>query len=164
MSRIEASIVINAPREAVFAFHNDPRNLTKVLPPHLRIEIVEAPEQLSQGALLQCVIHIGPLRFDWNNEITEHVAPHRFVDTQRKGPFRRYVHRHIFDPDAGTTRLTDIIEFELPWGPLAELASRVGFRSQLKAVLEHGQRATKNLLENRPSQTRHGSRVRTGEE
>ena len=149
MSRIEAAIVVNTSLEKVFAFHDNPLNLTKVLPPYLRVDIIEAPSQLSDGALLQCVIHIGPLRFDWKNEIAEYAPPRRFVDVQREGPFGRYVHTHVFQPEAGVTRITDIIEYELPLGPLAELASRIGFASRMKDVLEHGQKTTKAVLENK---------------
>jgi ligand-binding SRPBCC domain-containing protein len=147
MGRVETSIAIKASAEEVFSFHDEPRNLLKVLPSYLRIEIVESPPRLYRGALLKCVIHVGPLRFDWKLEITEHNAPHRFVDAQKSGPFRRYVHTHLIEQEGESTRLTDIIEYELPLGPFAELANRVGFRDRLMEVATMGQQSTKEMLE-----------------
>jgi ligand-binding SRPBCC domain-containing protein len=149
MSRVETSIRINASPEEVFSFHDEPHNLIKVLPPYLRIEIVQAPPRLYLGALVRCVMHVGPLRFDWKIEVTEHDSPFRFADSQKSGPFRRYVHTHLIQPDGKSTRLTDTIEYELPIGPFAELANRVGFQNRLLDVLKMGQQSTKELLEKR---------------
>jgi hypothetical protein len=146
MNRVEASTLINATPEVVFAFHLDPKNLIQVLPPYLKIEIVEAPSKLSQGARLVCVMLVGPLRFDWQIEISKYQPPHRFSDIQTKGPFRKYEHTHLFSEEAGATRLSDVIEYELPLS-LADLASRVGFVDRLKDVLAHGQQATRASVE-----------------
>ncbi len=124
----------------------DPKNLIQVLPPYLKIEIVEAPSKLLQGARMVCVMFVGPLRFDWQIEISEFQPPHRFTDVQTAGPFRKYLHTHLFGEEAGATRLSDVVEFELPL-PLAGLASRVGFVDRLKDVLVQGQQATRAVLE-----------------
>jgi ligand-binding SRPBCC domain-containing protein len=147
MNRVERAVLIESPPELVFQFHDDPHNLLKILPPYLRVEIVEAPKRLQPGAVLKYAMCVGPLRFDWTGEIVEHDAPSRFVDVQRKGPFRTYRHTHLFAAEGGGTRLTDVIEYELPLGPLAELANRIHFQSRLEEVLEHGQKVTRALLE-----------------
>ena len=145
--RIETSIAIHSCPESVFLFHEDPRNLTKVLPAYLRIEVADAPPKLRLGARLRCMMFVGPFGFDWRLEITDYAPPHRFVDEQKEGPFRRYAHTHLIEERGRWTRLTDIIEYEMPPGPLAELASRIGFRNRLQDVIEHAQRATRALLE-----------------
>ena len=51
--------------------------------------------------------------------ISEHEAPHRFVDEQTRGPFRRWVHEHRFQPTSdGHTLMTDRITFASPAGPV----------------------------------------------
>lgn len=156
MNRVEASILINAAPEAVFAFHMDPKNLIQVLPPYLKIEVIEAPAKLSQGARLVCIMLVGPLRFDWQIEINEYQPPHRFSDIQTTGPFGRYEHIHLFGEEDGATRLSDVIEYELP-SSLADLASRVGFADRLKDVLVHGQEVTRALVEKNSSSARAGN-------
>lgn len=147
MSRVETSVLIKAPLETVFAFHDDPRNLLKVLPPYLRVEILEAPGRLREGASLKYVMYVGPLRFDWQAKITSYDPPRQFVDVQTAGPFHQFVHTHLLSPEGEGTRLTDIIEYELPLGPLGELADRIQIRARLTEVLEHGQQATRSFLE-----------------
>jgi ligand-binding SRPBCC domain-containing protein len=124
----------------------NPQNLIEILPSYLRIEIVEAPSELLQNSRLACVMYIGPLRFDWHLEVSEHQPPFRFVDFQKEGPFRKYKHTHLFQAEKDGTRLTDVIEYELPL-PFSGLASRIGFQNHLKEVLTHGQRTTRSLIE-----------------
>jgi len=147
MSRVERTTLINGSTELVFQFHDDPRNLLKILPPYLRVDIVEVPKKLKRGAVLKYAMHVGPLRFDWTGEVVEYEAPSQFVDIQAEGPFKNYRHTHVFVPEGAGTRMTDTIEYELPLGPLAELANRIHFQSRLEEVLEHGQQITRTLLE-----------------
>lgn len=149
MSRVETSLLIEASPEEVFAFHDDPRNLLKVLPAYIRVETLTGPERLHQGAKLKYVMHIGPLRFDWEAEITVYQPPSRFVDVQRSGPFRSFEHDHRFEAEGKATRLIDAVEYELPFGPLSELAARVQINARLSELLEFGQRSTRAILEPR---------------
>ncbi|MBC7346327.1 MAG: SRPBCC family protein [Clostridia bacterium] len=55
--------------------------------------------------------------------ISQYDAPHRFVDEQRSGPFRRWWHEHRFEPTAGGTLMTDVVEFESPAGPIGRLGN-----------------------------------------
>jgi ligand-binding SRPBCC domain-containing protein len=64
--------------------------------------------------------HFG-IAFRMTSAITEYQCPHRFVDEQQRGPFRRWWHEHTFTALAnGATQVTDVVEFRSPlgrWGP-----------------------------------------------
>ncbi|MFI2104014.1 SRPBCC family protein [Isoptericola sp. NPDC019693] len=64
--------------------------------------------------------HFG-VTFRMTSRISAHDAPHRFVDEQVAGPFRRWWHEHRFEPVPGGTRMTDRVEFVAPAGPLGRL-------------------------------------------
>ena len=51
--------------------------------------------------------------------------PNGFVESQVRGPFRAWRHRHRILPDGPGTRLRDELEYELPGGVLAPLLDRV---------------------------------------
>jgi hypothetical protein len=149
VSRVETSIFIAVSPREVFAFHDDPRNLLKILPPFLRVETLTGPDRLRQGARLKYTMYIGPLRFDWEAEITVYQPPGRFVDVQRAGPFRSFEHDHRFEAEGQGTRQVDAVEYELPLGPLSELAARVQLNARLTEILELGQQSTRAILEAR---------------
>lgn len=90
--------------EEVFAFFSDARNLEVLTPPWLRLRVLTPePIELRAGTLLdyQLKLHGFPVR--WQSEITAWEPPRRFVDEQRRGPYRRWIHEHRFEPrDAGT--------------------------------------------------------------
>lgn len=151
MPQVKRDLFIARTPEDIFAFHDDPSNLAKILPAYLRVEILKAPPRLRVGGELQYTMYLGPLRFDWKLEIAEHEPPSRFVDVQRSGPFLEYRHTHLFAPEAQGTRMTSIIDYELPGGALGQLAQRVVLQDRLSEVLEQVHQATRTLLESQGS-------------
>ncbi|HWV77557.1 MAG TPA: SRPBCC family protein [Isoptericola sp.] len=68
--------------------------------------------------------HFGvPIRM--TSRISAHDAPHRFVDEQVSGPFRRWWHEHRFEETPGGTRMTDTVEFAAPAGALGRWVERL---------------------------------------
>jgi ligand-binding SRPBCC domain-containing protein len=51
----------------------------------------------------------------WQSEISSWNPPWSFVDEQRKGPYRRWIHTHTFADERGGTRVGDSAEFEVPF-------------------------------------------------
>jgi ligand-binding SRPBCC domain-containing protein len=67
--------------------------------------------------------HFG-VPFTMTSRISEYDAPHRFVDEQVSGPFRRWWHEHRFEAVDGGTRMSDHVEFESPAGAVGRLVDR----------------------------------------
>jgi ligand-binding SRPBCC domain-containing protein len=70
------------------------------------------------------------------SRITEMQPPHRFVDEQVKGPFRRFRHVHEFSEDPAGSVMTDRIEFSAPFGPLGRLAERLFLAAYLRKLID----------------------------
>jgi len=68
--------------------------------------------------------HFG-VPFTMTSRITEHEAPHRFVDEQVRGPFRSWRHEHVFERAAEGTLMTDVVDFESPVGPVGRVVNRL---------------------------------------
>lgn len=70
--------------------------------------------------------HFG-IPFHLTSRITQHDAPHRFVDEQVRGPFQRWwhEHEHEFVREGTSTRMRDTIEFAAPCGPFGILTERI---------------------------------------
>jgi ligand-binding SRPBCC domain-containing protein len=74
------------------------------------------------------------------SRITAFNRPHRFIDEQVRGPFRRFHHEHLFEPVEGGSRMTDIVEFEAPAGWLGRLAERLVLASYVRTLIEERNR------------------------
>ena len=68
--------------------------------------------------------------------ITESDRPHRFVDEQRRGPFRSFRHEHVFSSVAGGTEMVDRVQFEAPFGPIGRIAERLVLDRYLRRLIE----------------------------
>lgn len=66
------------------------------------------------------------LKLPWRltSRIVTYDRPRLFVDEQIRGPFHRFWHQHTFEPSDEGSRMTDIVEFEAPFGWLGRTAER----------------------------------------
>jgi ligand-binding SRPBCC domain-containing protein len=91
--------------------------------------------------------HFG-IVFRMTSAITEYQPPGRFVDEQQQGPFRRWWHEHSFTalPD-GQTQMTDVVQFQSPFGLLGRIADRVVLGHYMPYLLRQRNRWLKATLE-----------------
>jgi ligand-binding SRPBCC domain-containing protein len=91
--------------------------------------------------------HFG-ITFRMTSAITAYQYPRRFVDEQQRGPFRRWWHEHTFTAMAnGATRMTDVVEFGSPLGPLGMMADRLVLGHYLPYLLRQRNSWLKTTLE-----------------
>lgn len=109
------------PRPEVFAFFADAANLEAITPPWLRFHVATPqPIEMRPGALIEYKLRVHGLPLRWTSEITAWEPPVRFVDEQRRGPYRLWIHEHIFeDAPGGGTFVHDRVRYRVPFGRLA---------------------------------------------
>ena len=145
--RLERTQLVPRPRAEVFAFFADPWNLERITPAFLRFRILTPPPlEVKAGALIDYRLSLFGLPFGWRTVIEAWEPGVRFVDRQLRGPYRRWHHSHLFEDAPGGTRMTDRVEFELPLGPLGELARVLLVDRQLAAIFDHRRQAIGRLL------------------
>lgn len=105
----------------VLAWHLRPGAFRRLTPPWLDVELVE-DALVEEGSRLVFRLPVGPARIRW---VAEHrdVGPHGFRDVQVEGPFARWDHQHLVQPDRGGATLRDRISYTLPGGPLAQFGA-----------------------------------------
>ena len=86
------------------------------------------------GTLIDYRIRLWGVSLDWRTEISEWNPPIEFVDTQLRGPYGEWVHRHRFIelPDESTL-VEDHVRFRLPLGRLGAVAGPL-VRHQLRRI------------------------------
>lgn len=107
------------PRSSVFSFFADARNLEAITPPWVNFEIrTPTPIAMRAGALIDYRLRVHGVPLRWQSEITVWDPPFRFVDEQRHGPYRQWVHTHEFEERYGGTLCRDQVVYAVPGGPL----------------------------------------------
>lgn len=117
--QINEALLLHYPREHVFGFFSDAGNLDRLTPPWLGFSIrSKLPIELAQGTVVRYGIRIRGVPMNWESEITDWRPPFEFCDVQRKGPYRYWIHRHIFEEAQGGTLVTDRVDYAVYGGAL----------------------------------------------
>ncbi|MEP6922290.1 MAG: SRPBCC family protein [bacterium] len=140
--------VIHATPDRVFAFHEQPDVLLRLLPPWESARIIQSAKISDVGA--QAIIEttiFGPFSVRWIAEHTLYDPPHMFEDVQVKGPFRSWRHRHIVEPHADGALLRDEIDYEPPLGIFGRAFAPLLIERRLNKLFEFRHRVTSEWAE-----------------
>ena len=152
---MEFEIVVNAPLEKVWAFHQKADSLLALTPPSEGARIESADEPLREGSRIVLSVKRFRGRMRWVAKIVEFRPPHavvfgeeaRFVDEQETGPFKRWRHEHDFERiDAKTTRCADRVVYSLPLGVFASPIDWLYVRPKLRRIFRYRHEQMKRLL------------------
>jgi ligand-binding SRPBCC domain-containing protein len=157
--------------EQVFLFFADPNNLPRIMPPATGTKIValrlapppRPPNGQAAGPDRKHLAGPGseivtsfrlfrflPLRAQWLAVITEFEWNHHFADVQKKGPFKRFRHRHEFTREVRDgitgTQVRDAVDYDPGFGFLGTLAQRFFIAHQLQDTFAYRQQTLERLL------------------
>lgn len=139
---------IELPREDVFAFFSEARNLEEITPPWLRFFVVTpGPIEMAPGAIIDYRLRLRGVPIRWRTRIEIWEPPVRFVDVQLEGPYALWEHTHRFeDAGEGVTVVEDRVRYALPFWPLGEVAHRVLVRRDVERIFEYRRRVIAERL------------------
>lgn len=126
-------------QEHAWEFFSSPKNLARITPPKMGFVIKSALDDKPMYAGQRITYTVRPLfglPLTWVTRIAEVDAPHAFVDTQEKGPYAKWWHKHTFIPVDGGTLMKDRVEYRLPLGPLGDLAHTLFVKSELESIFD----------------------------
>ena len=155
------------PVDRVFRFFADPLNLPRLMPawqdaridslelhnPELHNPELRAPEGAglsrlagrgSRILLSFRPVPLSPIRLRWLALIDDYAVNHHFCDLQVTGPFRYWRHCHLVNAERhgeiDGTRVTDVVDYEWPGGPVSSAIDAFGGRLQIRQVFHYRQR------------------------
>jgi ligand-binding SRPBCC domain-containing protein len=150
MTRIETSILIAAPIEAVF---DAERNIS------LHAATQKHRGERAVGGVTEGLIGLGE-EVEWEAvhfgirqrlrvRITRMNRPRSFRDEMISGAFKTMTHEHLFrEAGPALVEKTDIMTFEAPLGVLGLAAELIFLRCHMKRFLERKNRELKRIVEN----------------
>jgi len=173
MKRFEAKCVVPVDRQALFAYHNAPGALQRLIPPWESVELESSDYSLEPGSKVVLKMKIlGPFALRWVAIHGDFDPPNRFEDRQQSGPFAYWHHRHLFcdgdlseklaendspqpktdggldakDSSFAVATLVDSIDYRLPLGKIGNFFGRRSVQRQLAAMFHYRHRVTKDDL------------------
>lgn len=130
-----------------WSFFSSAANLAVITPPEMDFKILsKLPEgEIYEG--LQIDYTVKPLfgiPLHWKTEIGDTKVRHYFTDKQIKGPYKKWEHTHTFTPYESGVLMTDLVNYELPFGIIGKLAHYLFIRKKIERIFQYrNQKLTK---------------------
>lgn len=141
---LERSTFLPHPIDRVFGFFAEAKNLESLTPPLLKFRILTPrPIDMREGTLIDYQLRVHGIPLRWRSEITAWDPPHRFIDQQLRGPYRRWVHEHRFEAVDGGTRVDDQVQYAVLGGSLIQ---RIFVAPDLKRIFAYRQEHLPSLF------------------
>ncbi len=142
-------------RADLFAFFSDANNLDVLTPPWLHFRILTpAPIPMGRGTTIEYRLRWHGLPLFWRTEITAWEPPGRFVDRQIKGPYRQWIHEHIFAEQDGGTLMRDRVDYAVPGWLMEPLLSRWIITPDVERIFAYRRRKMEQLFGSPPDRVR----------
>lgn len=140
---IERTQRFENPLTELFAFFAEPTNLARITPDWLRFRITSPqPVVMAEGTLIDYALRLHGIPLKWRSEITAWEPPYRFVDEQRVGPYRYWIHEHEFRDHGNVTEVIDRVRYAVPGGTIVnrlfvarDVAKIFAYRSAVLAAI-----------------------------
>lgn len=139
MGKLFRKTFIKTDIETCWNFFNSPANLSKITPEEMDFVIKEFDDKkMYEGQRISYTVKpfFGyPVK--WVTEINSVRDQKEFVDTQIKGPYSIWHHRHLFKEIDGGIEMIDIVHYKLPFGFLGKLLERLVVRKKLESIFNY---------------------------
>ena len=136
--RLERTQLIPRPRSEVFAFFSDAGNLERLTPDFLNFRILTpTSNDVRAGVLIDYELTLYHVPIRWRTQIESFEPESFFTDIQLSGPYRYWHHRHEFSDVPGGTAMRDIVDYEVPLGPLGQIANQLFVRHSLGQIFAY---------------------------
>ena len=139
MHLLRQTQILSVSREKLWDFISVPQNLNEITPPKMAFKIVgELPKSAYAGLLLEYKVKIPVLGWtSWLTEIKYVTDGYSFMDEQRVGPYKLWLHTHTLEDVEGGTKMTDEIHYQMPFGPLGVIAHVLFVKRTLKQIFDY---------------------------
>lgn len=147
--------IVPRPRNEVFEFFSDAKNLERITPDFLRFHILLADPHapVFEGMRIDYRLRLGGIPLRWQSRIESFDPPRGFVDVQTRGPYRSWRHVHAFEEIPGGTRIIDQVDYALPLAFLGSLAHALFVRRTLRRIFDYREATVRRLLGSAPHES-----------
>lgn len=132
---------VEKPRPEVFEFFSDEYNLEKITPPLLNFKVLsKSTPEIQEGTIIDYKLKLRGLPMKWKSLIKDFVKNEKFIDTQLKGPYKKWVHLHGFHDLKDGTLMTDDIVYKVPFGFIGRLFTGALVKRDVDEIFNYRQK------------------------
>ncbi|GGG65218.1 SRPBCC family protein [Epilithonimonas arachidiradicis] len=131
---------LNCSIEKAWEFFSSANNLSVITPENMKFTVLTEFEDddIFEGMIIDYKITpIFNIKMNWQTEITHVDYKKSFVDFQVKGPYKRWHHYHEFVENDEGVLVRDIVDYELPFGFLGEIAHQLFVKKKLDYIFNY---------------------------
>lgn len=132
--------------DEAWAFFSSPKNLATITPAELDFKILSKvnDEDIYEGMIIDYIVKpLFKIPVHWQTEICTVKKGKFFTDRQLKGPYKLWEHTHTFEKMTNGVLMHDIINYQLPFGFLGNIAHTVLVKKKIENIFIY----RKNILE-----------------
>jgi ligand-binding SRPBCC domain-containing protein len=146
MPHYTVTLDIARPVADLFAYLTRPKNLVKLAPPDMHLELVIAPEVLALGERIVWTGRRWGVSQKIIQEVTVFEIEKRISVEQKQGPFARWIHASQFEVIDMGTRITENIEFAPPGGILGRLIGGDVIRKEFDKLVAYREKKLREIF------------------
>lgn len=132
-----------------WAFFSSAKNLARITPPEMDFKIRTQLDdrEIYEGMLINYTVKpLFGIPLGWETEIFNVNKPYIFADRQTKGPYKIWEHTHIFvEKDAGVL-MTDVVNYQLPFGILGTFAHSLFVKKKVQHIFTFREHALNRIF------------------
>ncbi|HEX8546690.1 MAG TPA: SRPBCC family protein [Cytophagaceae bacterium] len=145
--KLRTETILNGNLLQVFEFFSKAENLNLLTPSHLNFKITTpSPIIMKRGTLIDYRLVLYGIPFKWRTEISEFNAPNTFTDTQLKGPYTKWIHKHSFSEIDGKVLMIDEVTYRSPGWIFEPLIHSLFVKRNLEQIFAFRDQACKKLF------------------
>jgi ligand-binding SRPBCC domain-containing protein len=147
LQRLERTQIVQGNLDEVFRFFESPNNLELITPQWLNFQVLKSShERVQFGTEIVYRLKWYGLPMSWRSRISEYAPNERFVDEMIRGPYKSWHHTHLFREVPDGVELGDVVEYELPLGPLGDAVHAAVVGRQLAAIFDYRVRTIQTVF------------------
>lgn len=141
-TRFVARTRVPVPAAALYAWHAAPGAFERLVPPWQRVEVVAREGTIEDGVVVLRLRGV-PVRNRWVARHRDGEPGRRFVDEAERGPFARWVHEHLVEPDGPDAAfLEDRVRYRLPLEPVSRWLAGASVARTVRRMFAYRHRRT----------------------
>lgn len=130
-------------------FFSSPKNLSVITPPEMDFKILTQldDKEIYNGMLIDYTVKpLFGIPMHWQTMIIDVKPLDVFADTQLKGPYKLWHHTHTFIEKDGGVLMTDIVNYELPFGILGDWVHSLIVRKKIESIFAYRKQVLEKLF------------------